>query len=63
MGLCSAELEVFRSVLEDAEVERTSHLLSSEDRCIYRITATSRHQREQPYLTARALLEFSGDDL
>jgi predicted ArsR family transcriptional regulator len=24
-------------VLEDAEVERTSHLLSGEDRCIYRI--------------------------
>lgn len=38
-GLCGAELEVFQQTLgNDAKVERTSHLLSGDDRCVYRIT-------------------------
>ena len=37
-GLCANELELFRSVVgADAEVERTLHLLSGDDRCVYRI--------------------------
>jgi len=37
-GLCSAELDVFRRTLgDDVEVERTTHLLSGDDRCAYRI--------------------------
>jgi predicted ArsR family transcriptional regulator len=39
-GLCRAELEVFERVLGDeVEIERTSHLLSDGDRCVYRIRA------------------------
>jgi len=38
-GLCGAELEVFQQALgDDVCVERTSHLLSGDDRCVYRIT-------------------------
>ncbi len=38
-GLCAGELELFRDVLGDtATVERTSHLLSGDSRCAYRIT-------------------------
>ncbi len=38
-GLCGAELEVFQRALgDDVCVERTSHLLSGDDRCVYRIT-------------------------
>lgn len=38
VGLCAAELQVFRESLgEDVEVERTRHLLSGSDRCAYRI--------------------------
>ena len=37
-GLCGAELEVFRQSLgEGISVERTAHLLSGDDRCVYRI--------------------------
>jgi predicted ArsR family transcriptional regulator len=37
-GLCQAELRVFRETLgRDVEVERTAHLLSGGDRCVYRI--------------------------
>jgi predicted ArsR family transcriptional regulator len=37
-GLCSAELDVFRRVLgPGVEVERTEHLLSNGERCVYRI--------------------------
>lgn len=37
-GLCANELELFRTVIGlDAEVERTQHLLSGGDRCVYRI--------------------------
>jgi predicted ArsR family transcriptional regulator len=37
-GLCRAELDVFRSTLgDDVTIERTEHLLSGDERCIYRI--------------------------
>ncbi|MDX1383433.1 MAG: metalloregulator ArsR/SmtB family transcription factor [Thermoanaerobaculia bacterium] len=37
-GLCSAELDVFqRSLGDDLEVERVAHLLSGDERCVYRI--------------------------
>lgn len=38
-GLCGAELEVFQHSLgPDATVERTEHLLSGQQRCVYRIS-------------------------
>ncbi len=38
-GLCRDELALFREVLgDDAHVERSSHLLSGDARCTYRIT-------------------------
>lgn len=38
-GLCRGELELFRRVLgDDVTVERTSHVLSGDDRCAYRIS-------------------------
>ncbi len=38
MGLCEAELEVFRAVLgTDVVVERIEHLLKEDRRCVYRI--------------------------
>jgi predicted ArsR family transcriptional regulator len=38
LGLCSSELHVFRQILgPDAAVERTKHLLSGDDRCVYRV--------------------------
>jgi predicted ArsR family transcriptional regulator len=36
-GLCRAELDLFRSVLPDADVDREQHLLSGDARCTYRI--------------------------
>ncbi|NIR35821.1 MAG: MarR family transcriptional regulator [Actinobacteria bacterium] len=37
-GLCRNELTLFRAALgDDVEVERTSHLLSGDERCVYRI--------------------------
>ncbi len=37
-GLCTNELELFRSIIgPDAIVERTQHLLSGDERCVYRI--------------------------
>lgn len=37
-GLCSSELHVFQQALgPDATVERTQHLLSGDDRCVYRV--------------------------
>ncbi len=42
-GLCTAELEVFREALgPGVEVERTQHLLSGGDRCVYRIRKTDK---------------------
>ncbi|PSO62616.1 MAG: transcriptional regulator [Cyanobacteria bacterium QH_2_48_84] len=39
-GLCSSELEVFRSILgEDALVERTEHIVAGERRCVYQVKA------------------------
>lgn len=40
-GLCRGELELFKSVLGDAEVEREQHLLSGDARCTYRIRSRS----------------------
>lgn len=38
VGLCHAELDVFQRVLgPDVTVERTQHLLSGDQRCVYRI--------------------------
>ena len=38
VGICAAELAVFRRSLGDeVEVERTRHLLTDSDRCAYRI--------------------------
>jgi predicted ArsR family transcriptional regulator len=38
VGLCKAELQVFRHALgDDVTVERTQHLLAGSDRCAYRI--------------------------
>jgi predicted ArsR family transcriptional regulator len=37
-GLCRTELELFQRALgPDADVERTQHLLSGDERCVYRI--------------------------
>jgi predicted ArsR family transcriptional regulator len=37
-GLCQAELDVFRESLgDDVSVERTQHLISGGERCVYRI--------------------------
>lgn len=37
-GLCNAELDVFQKTIgRDAKVQRTSHLLTDSDRCVYRI--------------------------
>ena len=39
-GLCSSELELFRSVLGRAvSIRREEHLLAGDRRCTYRITA------------------------
>jgi len=41
-SLCRNELELFRSVIgENADVERRQHLLSGDERCVYRIRARS----------------------
>lgn len=41
-GLCRAELDVFRATMgDDVSVERTSHLLSGDERCVYRIRRRS----------------------
>jgi predicted ArsR family transcriptional regulator len=38
LGLCGAELEVFRKVLgREVEVERTEHIISGARRCAYRV--------------------------
>jgi predicted ArsR family transcriptional regulator len=38
-GLCAAELDVFRRCLgPDVTVERTSHLVAGDPRCVYRVT-------------------------
>jgi predicted ArsR family transcriptional regulator len=39
-GFCRAELDVFRSVLGDAEVTRNEHIVSGARRCSYTIRAT-----------------------
>jgi predicted ArsR family transcriptional regulator len=39
-GLCTTELDLFRTVLgADASVERTEHIVSGDRRCVYRVTA------------------------
>jgi predicted ArsR family transcriptional regulator len=41
-NLCSAELELFRTVMgDDVEVTRTQHLLSGDQRCAYRLRSTA----------------------
>lgn len=41
-GLCRNELTLFQEAIGDgAEVERTAHLLSGDDRCVYRIRTRS----------------------
>lgn len=40
-GFCRAELDVFRSVLGDAEVTRNEHIVSGARRCSYTIKATA----------------------
>jgi predicted ArsR family transcriptional regulator len=43
LGLCGAELDVFRKVLgRDVEVERTEHIINGARRCAYRIRARTR---------------------
>lgn len=38
-GLCASELELFAAVIgDDAEVERTEHILAGARRCAYRVT-------------------------
>ncbi len=42
-GLCGAELEVFQQSLgPDVTVERTEHLLSGQQRCVYRISKATK---------------------
>ncbi len=42
VGICAAELSVFRRVLGDhVVVERTRHLLTDDDRCAYRIRSAA----------------------
>lgn len=42
-GLCASELELFSAAVgPGAEVERTEHLLSGDERCVYRIRITDR---------------------
>ncbi len=44
-GLCRGELELFRAALGDGvAIERTSHLLSGDARCTYRIRGGGRHE-------------------
>jgi predicted ArsR family transcriptional regulator len=38
-GFCRSELDLFRSVLKGATVERTDHILAGARRCAYRISA------------------------
>ncbi len=38
MGLCTAELELFESLLPDVSIERTEYILDGDRRCVYRIT-------------------------
>jgi len=41
-GLCRGELELFKNVIgPDADIERTEHILSGGQRCVYRITPRS----------------------
>ena len=42
-ALCRSELDVFRTALgDDVTVEREQHLLSGDDRCVYRVRRTSK---------------------
>ena len=42
LGLCTAELELFREALGDGvTIERDQHLLTGAQRCSYRITRTA----------------------
>lgn len=45
-GLCQSELELFQTVLgPDLVVTREQHLLSGDERCVYRIESRSRPER------------------
>jgi predicted ArsR family transcriptional regulator len=45
-GLCTTELDLFRTVLgADASVERTEHIVSGDRRCVYRVTAAARRPK------------------
>lgn len=49
LGLCRAELDLFRRALgEDARAERTEHLLSGGRRCVYRISSVVEHPSSRP---------------
>lgn len=53
-GLCRNELELFRRAIGDkATVERTQHLLSGDERCVYRIRTRSRTGSDEPLDHAR----------
>lgn len=41
-GLCSGELEIFRALLGEADVERSEHMLDGSRRCVYRVTPKAR---------------------
>jgi predicted ArsR family transcriptional regulator len=46
-GLCAAELDVFRESLgEGVTVERTQHLISGGERCVYRVQKATQPHRE-----------------
>lgn len=47
-GFCSTELELFRTVLgPGVEVERVEHIVSGDQRCAYRVTASGRARARQ----------------
>src|SRR4051812_47811189 len=47
-GLCSTELELFRSVLGNGvRVERTEHIVAGDRRCVYQVTLTAPRQRRR----------------
>jgi predicted ArsR family transcriptional regulator len=37
-GFCSTELDLFRAVLGDVQIERAEHILAGDRRCVYRVT-------------------------
>ena len=45
---CSSEIEFLRTVLSDAEVQRTAHMMAGEHRCAYVIRPKRRRPSTQP---------------